>query len=347
MSDTAPIRPDERFDEARVTAYLRTHIGDLIGSDPVEFLQFPGGAANLTYLARTDTVELVLRRAPLGSVARGGHDMEREYGVLSRLWEAYAPAPRAYHYCEDSEVMGKPFFVMERREGLVVRLTWPPEIGSDRKIQRSVTEHVVDGLAALHQVEPEAVELGDLGRPEGFVPRQVDGWLGRWESARTRDVADMDRAANLLSTMVPDPQATVLLHNDYKLDNTMVDGSGSLVAVFDWDMATRGDPLVDLGTLVAYWVDPDAPAYGVLAGYGVPLSPVMSKREVADRYAEATGRDVDRLPYYEGLALFRVAVIIEQIYSRYASGQTADDRFARFEPAAPILARAAVMALDS
>jgi aminoglycoside phosphotransferase (APT) family kinase protein len=347
VSDTAPIRPDERFDEDRVAAYLRTHIGDLVGSGPVEFLQFPGGAANLTYLARTDTVEVVLRRAPLGSVAKGGHDMEREYGVLSRLWEAYSPAPRAYHYCDDPEVMGKPFFVMERREGLVVRLTWPPEIGGDEAVRRSVTENVVDGLAALHHVDPEAIGLGDLGRPDGFVPRQVDGWLRRWEAARTRDVADMDRASDLLSAMVPDPQGTVLLHNDYKLDNTMVDESGSLVAVFDWDMATRGDPLVDLGALVAYWVDPDAPTYGVLAGYGVPLAPVMSKREVAERYAEAAGFDVHRLPYYEGLALFRVAVIIEQIYSRYASGQTADDRFARFEPAAPILARAAVIALDA
>lgn len=347
MRDTAPIRPDERFDEDRVAAYLRTHVGDLIGSGSIEFLQFPGGAANLTYLASTDVAELVLRRAPLGSVAKGGHDMEREYGVLSRLWEAYLPAPRAYHYCNDPAVMGKPFFVMERREGLVVRSTWPTEIGDNQVVQRSVTENVVDGLAALHQVDPDAVGLGELGRPEGFVTRQVDGWQRRWDAARTREVADMDRAADLLATMVPDPQNAVLLHNDYKLDNTMIDESGSLVAVFDWDMATRGDPLVDLGTLVAYWVDPDALSYGALAGYGVPLAPVMSKREVVDRYADATGVDVIRLPYYEGLALFRVAVIIEQIYSRYASGQTADDRFARFEPAAPILARAAVMALDS
>ena len=347
MSDVAPIRPDERFDESRVAAYLRAHLGELVGSDSIEFLQFPGGAANLTYLARTDAVELVLRRAPLGSVAKGGHDMEREYGVLSRLWEAYAPAPRAYHYCDDPEVMGKPFFVMERREGLVVRLTWPAEIGADERLQRSVTENVVDGLAALHRVDPDAVGLSDLGRPDGFVPRQVDGWLRRWDAAKTRDVADMDRAAEVLSHTIPDPQTTVLLHNDYKLDNTMVDASGGLVAVLDWDMATRGDPLVDLGTLVAYWVDPDAPSYGVLAGYGVALAPMMSKREVADRYAEATGFDVQRLPYYEALALFRVAVIVEQIYSRYASGQTADDRFAHFEPAAPILARAAVVALES
>ncbi|MEA2023588.1 MAG: phosphotransferase family protein [Actinomycetota bacterium] len=347
MTDTAPIRPDERFDESRVAAYLRRQISDTIGSGPIEFLQFPGGAANLTYLARTDSAELVLRRAPLGSVARGGHDMEREYGVLSRLWEAYPPAPRAYHYCDDPEVMGKPFFVMERREGLVVRLTWPPEIGADERIRRSVTENVVDGLSALHQVDPDRVGLGDLGRPNGFVSRQVDGWLRRWDAAKTREVADMDRAAGILSTTIPESQATVLLHNDYKLDNTMVDSMGSLVAVFDWDMATRGDPLVDLGTLVAYWVDPDGPAYPVLAGYGVPLTPVMGKREVADRYGESTGFDVQRLAYYEGLALFRVAVIIEQIYARYASGQTADDRFARFEPAAPILAHAAVVALES
>ena len=347
MSDTAPIRPDERFDEDRVAAYLRTHVGDLVGSGPVEFRQFPGGAANLTYLARTNTIELVLRRAPLGSVAKGGHDMEREYGVLSRLWVAYPPAPRAYHYCDDPGVMGKPFFVMERREGLIVRLAWPPEIGADEAVRRSITENVVDGLADLHQVDPDAVGLGDLGRPDGFVSRQVDGWLRRWDAAKTREVADMDHAAEILSATIPNPQETVLLHNDYKLDNTMVDLSGSLVAVFDWDMATRGDPLVDLGTLMAYWVDPEGPSYGALAGYGVPLAPVMSKREVTDRYAEATGFDVERLPYYEGLALFRVAVIIEQIYARFASGQTADDRFARFAPAAPILAAAAVAALDS
>ncbi len=347
MNDAGPIRPDERFDEEAVAAFLRIHLGDLIGTGPIEFLQFPGGAANLTYLARIDRTELVLRRAPLGPVAAGSHDMEREYQVLSRLWKEYSPAPRAYHYCDDPEVMGKPFFVMERRDGLVVRSEWPAEIGGDKEVQRSVTENVVDGLAALHRVEPDAVGLADLGRPGGFVARQVDGWLRRWKAARTREVGDMDRAADLLASTIPSPQGTVLLHNDYKLDNTMVDARGSLVAVFDWDMATRGDPLVDLGTLVAYWADPAEPAYAVLAGHSVPLAPVMSKREVAHRYAVSTGFDVERLPFYEGLALFRVAVIIEQIYARYAAGQTSDDRFARFEPAAPILARAAVVALDS
>jgi len=346
MTDTAPIRPDERFDEERVSAYLHEHLGELIGPGPIEFEQFPGGAANLTYVARSGEGEFVLRRAPLGPVAKHGHDMHREYRVLSRLWKGYPPAPRAYHYCDDPTVMGKPFFIMERRTGFVIRSTWPGEFRNDSDLQRRVAESVVDGLSMFHRVDAAAVDLEDLGHPEGFVQRQVDGWSGRWEAARTREVPEMDRAAELLGAAVPDPQTTTLLHNDYKLDNAMVDASGSLVAVFDWDMATRGDPLADLGTLLGYWADPDAPAYSILAGHAVPLTPVMTKREVVDRYAASTGFDVSRLAYYEGLAFFRIAVILEQIYARYAAGQTKDARFAAFEPAAPILARSALAALE-
>jgi aminoglycoside phosphotransferase (APT) family kinase protein len=344
VSDTAPIRPDERFDEERVAAYLRTHVGDLVGSGPVEFLQFPGGAANLTYLARTDTVELVLRRAPLGSVAKGGHDMEREYRVLSRLWRAYPPAPRAHHYCDDADVMGKPFFVMERRRGFVVRAAWPDEMRAD-STRRAAVENLVDGLCSLHSIDADEVGLGDLGNPDGFVERQVAGWRGRWEKAQTRSVPDMDRTGEMLAATIPDPPATTILHNDYKFDNVMVAADGSLVAVFDWDMSTRGDPLIDLGTLLAYWTDPSDSAYPVLAHLAVPLVPIMTKREVADRYAASTGYDVERLAYYEGLALFRIAVIVEQIYARYVAGQTEDDRFAMFEPVAPILAHAALTVL--
>ena len=345
MTDTAAIRPDERFDEERVSAYLHTHLGELVGSGPIVFEQFPGGSANLTYLARTDGGEFVLRRAPLGPVAKHGHDMQREYRVLSRLWKGYQPAPRAYHYCDDSAVMGKPFFVMERRSGLVIRSTWPAAIGDDRDLRRRITESVVDGLAALHRVDADSIGLGDLGHPDGFVQRQVDGWRSRWEAAKTREVPDMDRVVELLGSAVPEPQTITLLHNDYKLDNAMVDGEGTLVAVFDWDMTTRGDPLTDLGTLLGYWADPDDPGYAILAGHVVPLTPVMTKREVVDRYASGTGFDVGRLAFYEGLALFRIAVILEQIYARYAAGQTKDDRFAGFEPAAPILARSALDAL--
>jgi aminoglycoside phosphotransferase (APT) family kinase protein len=251
MTDTAPIRPEERFDEVRVAAYLRRELPEAFGGDPIEFEQFPGGAANLTYLARSGEVELVLRRAPLGDVAKGSHDMEREHRVLSRLWRAFPKAPRAYAYCADPEVMGKPFFVMERRHGYVVRNQWPPKFGDDPANRRRVAEDLVDTMAQLHTVVPAAVDLEELGRPTGFLERQVAGWMRRWEAAQTRDVPDMERAAAVLAASVPVPQATTILHNDYKLDNTMVDGSGRIVAVFDWDMATQGDPLVDVGTVLA------------------------------------------------------------------------------------------------
>jgi aminoglycoside phosphotransferase (APT) family kinase protein len=344
--DTAPIRPEERFDENRVSAYLIEHLRDVIGEGPITFAQFPGGAANLTYLAASPTAEVVLRRAPLGYVARGGHDMEREHRVLSRIWQPYPPAPRAYHYCPDPEVMGKPFFVMERRHGHVIRSEWPVAIADDPAGRRRVAEGLIDGLAALHLVDPDTADLGDLGHPDGFVERQVAGWWDRWEAARTRRLGDMESARRLLEGSIPEPQGVTMLHNDFKLDNTMVDDRGEIVAVLDWDMATRGDPLVDLGTLLAYWPDPASPTYPIFGARSVALAPDLSREDAAERYGLATGFDLSALRFYEGLALFRIAVIIEQIYARYAAGQTSDHRFAMFEPIPPILAAGAVEILE-
>lgn len=344
--DTAPIRPEERFDEAKVAAHLRSHLPDLVGEHEIVFDQFPGGAANLTYRARAGDVELVVRRAPLGPVARGAHDMEREHHVLSRLWRAFPEAPRAHLYCDDPSVMGKPFFVMERRHGWVIRATWPPGFGDDVSVRRHLAIQLVRTLARLHDVDPEEVGLDDLGRPDGFVERQIAGWARRWDAAKTREVAAMDRARALLERNLPAPQAVSILHNDYKLDNTMVSDEGDIVAVFDWDMATRGDPLVDLGTLLAYWADPDGPTYPVFGERAVTLAPYLSKDELVEQYADVAGFDVTGVRYYEGLALYRIAVIIEQIYARYVAGQTSDERFARFEPLAPILAEAAVEVLE-
>ncbi len=344
-SDTAPIRPEERFDEARVAAHLRNVVPELLGEGPIEFAQFPGGAANLTYVAKTPSAELVLRRAPLGAVARGGHDMEREHRVLSRIWEQYPLAPRAFHYCADPDVMGKPFFVMERRHGHVIRSRWPGSIADDTSGRRRVAEGLIDGLAALHLVKPRDVGLDDLGHPDGFVERQISGWWHRWEVAKTRDLPDMEEARRMLESAVPEAQTATILHNDYKLDNTMVSDRGDIVAVFDWDMATRGDPLVDVGTLLAYWPDPGSPTYPIFGERSVALAPDLPKEDAAERYRAATGFDLSSIRFYEGLALFRIAVIIEQIYTRYAAGQTSDARFAVFEPIPPVLAAAAVRTL--
>lgn len=344
--DTAPIRADERFDEALVAAYLRANLPELLGGGPLVFDQFPGGRANLTYRVVAGDNELVLRRAPLGEVAKGGHDMEREFRVLFGLWERFPLAPRAYHYCADPEVMGKPFFVMERRRGHVVRDQWPPawEPG-DTAIRRKAAEGLVDALADLHRVDPEEVGLGDLGYPDGFVARQVEGWAKRWEAARTRKLPEMDEAVRLLRARLPEPQAVAVLHNDFKLDNAMLGDDGRLVAIFDWDMATRGDPLVDVGTMLAYWVDPDRATYRIFGKGAVTLAPYLTHDEVLTRYAAATGFDLEAIRFYEGLALYRITVIIEQIYARYAAGQTADERFASFSDLAPLLALSALEAL--
>ena len=342
MTDTAPIRPEERFDEARVADYLRRELPELFGDGRLRFDQFPGGAANLTYRVTGGREELVLRRAPLGAVAEGGHDMEREHRVLSRLWRRYPEAPRAYHYCADAAILGKPFFVMERRHGYVIRKEWPPAFAADPAVRHAAAVNLVGGLARLHGVDPAAVDLDDLGRPEGFLERQVDGWERRWEAAATRPVPAMAAAAGILRERMPAPQAAVILHNDYKLDNTMLDDAGGLVAVFDWDMATRGDPLVDLGTLLAYWADPSDPTFLIFGELAVSPAGAMSKAAVIEQYAATTGFDVARIGYYEGLALYRIAVIIEQIYARFLAGQTSDSRFARFEPLAPLLAEAAM-----
>lgn len=342
MSDTAPIRPEEQFDEPGVAAYLSSELPELFGTGPISFDQFPGGAANLTYRAvANDGSEYVLRRAPLGEVAKAGHDMEREHRVLSRLWQGFALAPRAFHFCADPHVMGKPFFVMERRHGAVVRSTWPPSFSDVPERKRRVAESLVDALADLHAVEPSSVDLGDLGRPDGFVERQIAGWSHRWNQAKTREVEAMDAVGIELEDRIPAPQRATILHNDFKLDNTMVGPDGSLVAVFDWDMATLGDPLVDVGTMLAYWAQPDDPTYLVFGSNAVAIGSVMRKEEVRERYAERSGLDLSEIAYYEGLALFRIAVIIEQIYARYVAGQTTDQRFAAFEPLAPMLAEAA------
>ncbi|NNF62871.1 MAG: phosphotransferase family protein [Acidimicrobiia bacterium] len=344
IADTAPIRAEEAFDEAKVAAFLRERLPDLVGDHHITFDQFPGGAANLTYRAVAGDTELVLRRAPLGKVAKGGHDMEREHRVLAQLWRGYPLAPRAYAYCADPEVMGKPFFVMERRHGFVVRSRWPEPLDGKAQ-QEAVAQSLVTALADLHLVEPQAVGLAELGRPDGFVARQVAGWRSRWAAAKTRDVATMSVVGERLSDSIPEPHGVSILHNDFKLDNTMVAEDGTLTAVFDWDMATLGDPLVDVGTLLAYWADSDGPTYQVFGGRVVPLTEHLGKAEVIERYAAHSGFDVDRISFYEALAYFRIAVILEQIYARYVSGQTTDPRFALFGDAAPILADAALEAL--
>jgi aminoglycoside phosphotransferase (APT) family kinase protein len=340
--DTIDVREDERFDEARLAAYLR---GKLPGSDGVLAVrQFGGGAANLTYLLDYGTRDYVLRRPPLGPLARSAHDMGREYKVLSVLHHAYPYAPRAYLHCDDPGVIGAEFIVMERRHGLVVRRALPAAYAQWPQAPWQMSLALVDALVDLHATDYAAIGLGDLGKPAGFVERQIEGWYQRWQAAKTDETPEMDAVYQWLKSHVPASTQYALVHNDYKLDNAMLAAGdpGRIVAIFDWDMATLGDPLSDLGALLAYWTEPaDPPNLQALSMMPTGDLGFPARAELVKRYAERSGRSVDNISFYRTLGIFRVVVIIAQIYIRYVRGQTHDQRFAAFGPAIGPMAQAA------
>ncbi|MFO7314748.1 phosphotransferase family protein [Rhodothermus marinus] len=340
-SELTEVRPEARFDEARLAAFLR---GKLPGTErPLRVWQFTGGAANLTYLLDYGTHQYVFRRSPPGPLPRGGHDMRREYTVLARLWQAYPPAPRAFLFCDDPEIVGTPFFVMERRHGIVVRTELPEAFRTHPDAPRRMALALVDALADLHAVDFRAVGLADLGRPERFLERQIEGWWKRWQAARTEELPDLTVVYEWLRAHRPARSEVALVHNDYKLDNVMFDPSdpGRLVAAFDWDMCTLGDPLSDLGALLAYWVRPaDPPVFRALTT--MPLDERFPTRdELVARYAARTGRPLPDVRFYHVLGLYRVTVIVAQLYARYVRGLSHDPRYADLGRALPALARAA------
>lgn len=346
-ADTIPVRADERFNEEKLAEYLN---GALPGAtQPPLVRQFGGGAANLTYLLDYSTHQYVLRRPPLGPVAKSAHDMAREYKVLSVLYQAFPYAPRAYLYCDDPSIIGADFFVMERRQGVVVRRSMPPEFDKVPDAPRRMSAALVDALADFHAVDYQAIGLGDLGEPDGFITRQIEGWYKRWHGAKTEEIADMERVYRWLKSHQPRTTSFSLVHNDFKLDNVMFDASdsGKVVAVFDWDMCTLGDPLNDLGALLSYWSEPSDPPYS----QGMAMMPIgagfMTRQELVERYALKSGRSIHDIHFYHALGLFRVTVIIAQIYVRYHRGQTQDQRFEAFGKMIPLMAHAALEVAES
>ncbi|HSK79961.1 MAG TPA: phosphotransferase family protein [Thermoanaerobaculia bacterium] len=347
LDDTRPVRPGEELPAAQLALWLEERVPGTSG--PLEIEQFPGGHSNLTYLLRFADQELVLRRPPFGTKVKTAHDMGREHRILSRLYAAYPKAPRALLHCDDLSVIGAPFYVMERVRGVVLRHQKPPAgVDLPPERMRTLSEAAVDGLADLHAVDYQAAGLGDLGRPEGYVARQVEGWTGRWVNARTDDVPDVDRAAAWLAENRPPETGAALIHNDYKYDNLVLhpEDLSRVVAVLDWEMATVADPLMDLGTSLGYWIDPDdAPALRLLPAGPTTLPGNLRRSEVVERYAARSGRDVSNVLFYYVYGLFKIAVIAQQIYYRYQQGLTHDDRFARMIDGVRILGRTASQAL--
>lgn len=312
IPETAPPRDGEHPDTAALAGWLNA---------PVRIQQFPAGHSNLTYLLITSLGEFVLRRPPLGPLAPRAHDMAREFRLLSALHPHYPLAPRPFRLCEDPAVLGCPFFLMERRHGVILRDEAPPE--SDRP---AISRAFVETLAELHSVDTADPAIAALGRPDGFLQRQVQGWIDRWERAAPAGAPDIDLAFAHLARQVPHSDDSAVIHNDFKLDNLMLDPAapGRVAAVLDWEMATLGDPLFDLGVALAYWSH--APSLGLATrppGW-------WSRDEIVHAYGLRTGRDLTALPWHELFGVCKLAVIVRQIHVRWQRGQTTDQRFSRF-----------------
>jgi aminoglycoside phosphotransferase (APT) family kinase protein len=346
--DAGVVRAGEQLDWARLVGWLRERLpacairGLDITCAP-EIAQFPGGHSNLTYLLRFGEAEIVIRRPPLGPVAPTAHDMAREFRWLAAMHRVFPLAPRPYVLCEDRQVIGSVFYAMERRRGLVVRTEEPAAINrpADR---RRLSDAVVSTLADLHRIDVAANDLGALGKPTGFVARQVNGWAERWHRAKTTSLREMDDLAEWLQSHLPaDTVPPAVVHGDFKLDNLMLDAGdvGRIVAVLDWEMSALGDPLVDLGILLAYWSPTAPPGQRDALTTVTNRSGYFTRDEILDCYGKRSTRDLANIRFYETFAVFKIAVVIQQIYFRYVQGQTTDARFATFDTRVAYLAQQA------
>jgi aminoglycoside phosphotransferase (APT) family kinase protein len=337
-----PVRAGEELDLERLAAWMRAQG---LAVERLSQEQFPKGHSNLTYLIRGGGGELVLRRPPFGSKVRSAHDMGREARILLKLHPVFPLAPRVVALCDDVSVLGAPFYLMQRMEGVVLRGREPREMAISPEQARGIGVSFARTLAALHAVDFRAAGLE--GKPQGYVRRQVEGWTKRWQDARTEDVPDAEEIARWLAERMPAESGTAFIHNDFKYDNLVLDPADPtrVVGVLDWEMATVGDPWMDLGTALGYWVEEGDPEPMKAFAFGPTFLPgSLTRAQVVDEYARAAGRELPSMLFYACFALFKTAVVAQQIYKRYVEGLTRDERFAAFGIGARILARAAVEA---
>ncbi len=358
MAETTQVRPGEELDIERLKEHLASRgIGD---ETDIRVEQFPAGSSNLTYLIHLGDMEYVLRRPPFGNTVKTAHDMVREFNVLSKLSAVYPPAPKPLLFCDDESVIGSEFYLMERRRGRVIRgrvgsphvskgnLSDEKTLENSDKLRIEVCKSFIQNLADLHALDYNAAGLGDLGKPEGYARRQVEGWTKRYFAAKTDEHAELETAIAWLNDNIPADGGASLVHNDYKFDNFMLDPDDltKITAVLDWEMVTVGDPLMDLGTTLGYWMSREVGDELL----NMPFNPRVlmeniTRQELVDMYAAASGRDVSNILFYYVFGTFKIAVIAQQIYARYVKGFTQDKRFANFDKFVAALGRIANQAI--
>jgi aminoglycoside phosphotransferase (APT) family kinase protein len=329
LDHPAAIRSGEHLDSARLEPYLRRHFPNELAEFRV--LQYSSGHSNLTYSLQLGAKELVLRRPPFGSKVKSAHDMGREFRVLSKLHSVYPPAPKVILYCEDDSVLGAPFYVMEPIHGLILRRLLPPGLDFPAESARRLSESFVENLIRLHRVDYAAVGLSDLGKPQGYLERQVRGWIERYHGSKTQEYPEVEKISAWMQKHMPSTSASSLIHNDYKYDNIVLEKNDitKIVGVLDWEMCTIGDSLSDLGTALAYWMDSTDPEELQRNRWGPTTHPgSFTREEIVHHYAQRTGCDASQIAFYLTFARFKLAVIGQQIYYRYHQGLTKDERFA-------------------
>lgn len=326
------VRKGEELDVTKVDAFIKAHSPGLAGTP--EIRQFAGGASNLTYLVRYPDRDLILRRPPFGHKAKSAHDMLREAKIMAALKPVYPYVPTVVATCSDPAVMEADFYVMERINGIIPRQDLPEGLNLSVEDTRKLCLNVIDRMIELHQVDYQAAGLDSLGKGEGYVRRQIEGWIDRYRKARTADVGDFEAVMAWLKDKMPvSDVATCLIHNDFRFDNVVLNPANpfEVIGVLDWEMATLGDPLMDLGNTLAYWVQADDDAlFQQVRRQPTHLPGMLTREEVIDYYGSKTGYRVDNFDFYALYGLFRLAVIVQQIYYRYFHGQTKNPAFANF-----------------
>ena len=337
----ARVRAGEELDLPRLEAFLRSHFPT--EREGLELLQFPSGHSNLTYSVTLGDHEMVLRRPPFGTKVKTAHDMNREFCVLSKLHDVYPLAPKVLLYCDNPSIIGAPFYLMERVHGIIIRRDPPVGMDFSAGTVRRLSENFVDNLARLHALDYAAAGLAEIGKPQGYLQRQVFGWIERYHQSKTHDLAEVQQISEWMTQHMPRASDTTLVHNDYKYDNTVLHPHDptEIIGLLDWEMSTIGDPLTDLGTALADWIDPNDPEELQRLRWGpTTQNGSLSRAGLAERYAKTTKRDVSHMPFYLAFARFKVAVIVQQIYYRYHHGLTRDQRFAQMPGVAKALLRA-------
>jgi len=342
------VRTGEELDLARLEPFLLSHFPGSAG--PLRVEQYPSGHSNLTYLVKLGDRATVLRRPPFGSKVKTAHDMGREYRVLSKLHAAYPAAPKTLLFCDDLSILGAPFYLMEPIRGIIIRRDPPAGLAFSAETARSLSESFVDNLVRLHALDYATCGLGDLGKPQGYMERQVHGWIARYYGSQSHDIPEVARISAWLTDHMPPASEPTLIHNDYKYDNIVLDPDDitRIVGVLDWEMTTIGDPLSDLGTSLGYWVDPQDPEeLQKIRWCPSTYAGSMTRAQLVERYARKTGRDVSHMAFYLAFARLKLAVIVQQIYYRYHQGLTKDPRFASMPETVQILLRASLHSTEN